>query len=422
MIQAMTMSQKILAGHAGQDFVRPGSIVEARVDLVMVNDVSAPLVLKNFKEVGAGAVWDRDRVVLVADHFTPNKDLAAAQVARQMADFSDDHYLTHRFDAGASGVAHALLPEQGLTLPGELIVGGDSRTMTYGALGAFATGMGASDCTAAILTGRSWFRVPESVRVELTGRPNGWVGAHDLGMTLLSTLGPDGAHYQALEFCGPGAAALSMDARQTLCNLMVDTGAKAAMFEVDAVTRTYLEGRAKRPWQAVSADPEATYIDRLSLDLGQVTPLVAHPHSPHDVTPADRAGSEPLDQVFIGTCAGGRLEDLRVAAKVMAGKRVHRRVRLLVIPATPSVYRQALREGLLAVFLDAGGVLGPPSCGPCLGGHLGVLAAGEVALATANRNHPGRMGHPRSRVYLAGAAVAAASALAGRVAAPEETA
>ncbi|MFZ5587587.1 MAG: 3-isopropylmalate dehydratase large subunit [Thermodesulfobacteriota bacterium] len=415
-----TLAQKILAAHCGRDAVRPGEIVEAALDQVMANDVSGPLVLGLFRQAGGEKVFDPGRVVLVADHFTPNKDIASAENARGLHEFAARQGLAHQFGPSRGGVGHALVAESGLALPGELIVGADSRATTYGALGAFATGVGATDLAAALITGKAWFKVPASLKVTLSGEPGPWVSAKDLALELNRRLGPEGAHYQAIEFGGPLAAALSAEARQTLASMVVETGAKAGLFPADAVTENYLAGRARRPWRAVAPDPDAEYAGRLTIDAGELVPLVARPHSPHEVAPARRAGYEPVDVVFIGSCTNGRIEDLRQAARVLDGRQVHPRVRLMVIPATPAVYAQALTEGLLSIFLAAGGAVGPPCCGPCPGGHLGVLAAGEVAVATTNRNFMGRMGHPQSRVYLAGPAVAAASAVAGRVCDPEE--
>ncbi len=414
------MSQKILASRAGLPFAEPGAIVEAELDTVLANDVSASMMIRGFKEAGGERVFDPSRVVLVADHFTPNKDVASALIAKEMGEFASDQRLEHRYEGGRGGVAHVLLAEQGLALPGELIVAGDSRAVTYGALGALAIGVGASDLAAALITGRGWFRVPETIRVELKGELGPWVGGMDLALALLKMLGPEGAHYQSLEFCGPLVPSLSMAARQSICNLMVESGAKAALFPVDQVTTDYLRDKARRSWRSVAPDPEAVYSQTLELDVTGLEPQAARPHLPHDVAPARRAGYEPVNQVFIGSCAAGRLEDLRVAAQVLAGQQVHPRVRLMVIPATREIMLAALQEGLMETFVAAGGMVGPPSCGPCSGGHLGVLAAGEVAVATANRNYRGRMGHPHSRIYLAGPAVAAASAVLGRVADPGE--
>jgi len=415
-----TMSQKILASRAGLTYAEPGAIVEAELDTVLANDVSAPMMIRGFKEAGGERVFDPARVVLVADHFTPNKDVASALIVKEMGEFASAQRLENRYEGGRSGVAHVLLAEQGLVLPGELVVGGDSRAVTYGALGALATGVGASDLAAALVTGRGWFRVPETVRIELKGELGPWVGGMDLALALLKMLGPEGAHYQSLEFHGPLVPKLSMAARQTICNLMVESGAKAALFPVDQVTTDFLRDRARRSWRSVAADPGAIYSQSLEMDVTGLEPQAARPHLPHDVAPAQRAGYEPVNQVFIGSCAAGRLEDLRVAAQVLAGRQVHPRVRLMVIPATPQIMLAALKEGLMETFVAAGGMVGPPSCGPCAGGHLGVLAAGEVAVATTNRNYRGRMGHPHSRIYLASPAVAAASAVLGRVADPQE--
>jgi 3-isopropylmalate/(R)-2-methylmalate dehydratase large subunit len=416
------MSQKILASRAGLDFVQPGAIIEAGLDMVLANDASSSLVISSFKNAGGEKVFDPARVILVPDHFTPNKDVASAQIVKDLGEFAANQSLEHRFEGSRSGISHVLLPEQGLALPGELIVGADSRSITYGALGAFATGMGASDVAAAFITGKAWFKVPQSIQVKLSGEFPPLVGAMDLALALLGELGAQGANYQAIEFSGPLLPKLDMAARQTIANLMVETEAKAALFPVDEVTSSYLEGREQRSWRSVAPDQDAAYARGIELDVSGLEPLVARPHTPHSLAPARRAGYEPLDQVFIGSCAAGRLEDLRVAARVIEGQQVHPRVRLMVIPATPGIYLEAAREGLLETFVAAGGTVGPPSCGPCSGGHMGILAQGEVGLATCNRNYQGRMGHPTSRIYLAGPAVAAASAVMGRVAVPREVA
>ncbi|MBU4604141.1 MAG: 3-isopropylmalate dehydratase large subunit, partial [Proteobacteria bacterium] len=410
------MSQKILASRAGLPYVEPGAIVEAELDMVLANDVSTPMAIRGFKEIGGERVFDPSRVVLVADHFTPNKDVGSALITKEMNEFASSNHLEHRFQGGRSGISHVLLAERGLILPGELAVGADSRMVTHGAMGAFATGVGASDLAAALVTGRGWFQVPSTTKVELGGEMGPWIGGMDIALALLRLLGPEGAHYQSLEFSGPLVPRLSMDARLTISNLMVESGAKAALFPVDQVTTDYLKDKAKRSWASVAPDPEAVYSKTVKLDVTGLEPQAARPHRPHDVAPARRAGYEPVDQVFIGSCAAARLEDLRVAAKILSGRQVHPRVRLMVIPPTPRIMLQAVREGLVETFLAAGGIMGPPSCGPCAGAQLGVLAAGEVAVATANRNYRGRMGHPSSRIYLAGPAVAAASAILGRVA------
>lgn len=399
--------------------MEPGAIVEAKLDMVLANDVSTPMAIKGFKEIGGERVFDPSRVVMVADHFTPNKDVGSALIAKEMNEFVSSNHLEHRFQGGRSGISHMLLAERGLILPGELAVGADSRMVTHGAMGALATGVGASDLAAALVTGRGWFRVPETMRVELGGELGPWVGGMDIALALLRLLGPEGAHYQSLEFTGSLVPGLSMEARLTISNLMVESGAKAALFPVDQVTTDYLKDKATRSWASVASDPDAAFSKAAKLDVSGLEPQAARPHRPHDVAPARRAGYEPVDQVFIGSCAAAHLQDLRVAAQVLSGKQVHPRVRLMVVP-TPRIMLQAVREGLVETFLAAGGIMGPPSCGPCSGAHLGILAAGEVAVATANRNYRGRMGHPSSRIYLAGPAVAAASAILGRVADPAE--
>lgn len=414
------MTEKILAAHAGRETVVPGDIVDATVDLVLANDVSAPLAIDAFRETGALRVFDPDSVVLVPDHFTPNKDIDTASQVRKMIDFAAEQMLTHRFEGSRAGVQHALMTEVGLALPGELIVGADSHTCTLGACGAFATGVGSTDIAAAMALGKTWFKTPPTIKVELKGSLGKWTSAKDLALEMMRLLGPDGADYMAIEFSGPLVAELTMSGRQTLANMVVEAGAKNGIFGVDDVTREYLAGRARREWQAVEPDPDAVYLRTLTIDADGLKPLIARPHSPHDVAPAGETSREAINQVFIGSCTNGRLEDLRLAASVLGGRQIHRRVRLIVLPATPQVYLHALEEGLIQIFIEAGGQVGPPSCGPCLGGHLGVLAPGEVAVATTNRNFIGRMGHRTSRVYLAGPAVAAASAVLGRVAGPEE--
>ncbi len=416
----MTITEKILCRHAGLDRVHPGSLINARVDLALANDITAPIAIAEFRRAGGTAVFDRDRVALVCDHFTPNKDIDSAGQCRTVRAFAREQAITHFYEGGDCGVEHALLPERGIVRPGEVVVGADSHTCTYGALGAFATGVGSTDLAAAMLTGEVWFKVPESMKFVLTGALKPWVSGKDLILHIIGRIGVDGARYRAMEFAGETVAALTMADRFTMANMAVEAGAKNGIFPVDETTRTYMAERSDRRYVADASDPDAVYCDVFEIDCGAVAPQVAFPHQPSNVRAIDDVGDVRIDQAVIGSCTNGRIEDLRVAARVLRGRKAARDVRLLVLPATPAVYRAALDEGLIAVFLDAGAVIGPPTCGPCLGGHMGILAAGERAVATTNRNFVGRMGHRESEVYLANPAVAAASAVLGRLAGPDD--
>ena len=423
MPRPMTVAERILARHGDLEEVAPGQILEARVDLALGNDITAPLAIKAFRdELGGGKVFDRGRVALVPDHFTPNKDIKSAEQAKVLREFAREQDLEYYFEIGEMGVEHALLPEIGLVGPGDLVVGADSHTCTYGALGALATGVGSTDLAAAMATGRLWFRVPETTRVLATGEFARWVGGKDLILHLIGMIGVDGARYQSLEFAGPAAGALSVEGRLTVANMAIEAGGKAGIFPPDEKTREYVEPRRKREFDYDLARPDegAVYVRTVEIDAGGLVPLVARPHLPSNVAPAAGLGDVRIDQAVIGSCTNGRMEDLRLAAEVLRGRKVARGVRLIVIPATQAIYRQAMDEGLFAIFLDAGAAISTPTCGPCLGGHMGCLAKGERAVATTNRNFVGRMGHPESEVYLAGPAVAAASAVAGRIASPEE--
>jgi 3-isopropylmalate/(R)-2-methylmalate dehydratase large subunit len=416
----MTLAEKILAAHAGADAVHPGQFVDAGVDLVLSNDITAPIAIREFKKLGTARVFDPERVAIVLDHFTPNKDIQSAEQCRVVREFARAQGLPHFFDVGCMGIEHVLLPERGLVVPGDVVVGADSHTCTYGALGAFATGMGSTDVAVAMATGRIWMRVPETIRVVVHGTLQPWVGGKDLILHTIGQLGVGGAVYQALEFAGPAVEALSMDGRLTMANMAIEAGAKAGLFAVDGTTLEYVADRAVRPFRVYQADADAAYARTLDIDAGQLEPQVAFPHLPDNVRPARRAGEVRIDQAVIGSCTNGRLEDLRVAAQVLRGRRVHPGVRCIVLPGSQRVYLDALREGLLEAFVEAGAAVSTPTCGPCLGGHMGVLAAGERAVSTTNRNFRGRMGHPDSEVYLAGPAVAAASAVLGRIAHPDE--
>ncbi|MDN5347590.1 MAG: 3-isopropylmalate/(R)-2-methylmalate dehydratase large subunit [Clostridia bacterium] len=416
----MTMTEKILAAHAGLDEVRPGQLINAKVDFVLGNDITAPVAIEEFRKLGLERVFDPERIILVPDHFTPAKDIKSAEQAKILRDFAREYGIKHYFEIGRVGIEHCLLPEQGLVAPGELIIGADSHTCTYGALGAFATGVGSTDMAAAMATGELWFKVPETILFNYYGHLQPWVGGKDLILYAIGDIGVDGARYMAMEFTGEAIAELSLDGRFTMANMAIEAGGKNGIFAPDAKALAYLEGRVKRPYKIYTSDPDAEYAQVKEYDAGKIAPQVAFPHLPENVKPVTEVGEILIDQVVIGSCTNGRLEDLRVAARLLQGKKVHPEVRLIVIPGTQEIYLQALREGLIEIFIEAGAAVSTPTCGPCLGGHMGILARGERALSTTNRNFVGRMGHPESEVYLAGPAVAAASAVRGRIAAPEE--
>ncbi len=416
----MTITEKILAAHAGLDRVEPGQLINVRVDLVLGNDITAPVAIKEFRRIGVEKVFDRERVVLVPDHFVPNKDIKSAEQAKILRDFARQQQLTHYFEVGRMGIEHCLLPEQGLVGPGDVVIGADSHTCTYGALGAFATGVGSTDLAAAMALGEIWLKVPESIKFVYYGELQPWVGGKDLILYTIGQIGVDGALYQAMEFTGPAVETLSMDGRLTMANMAVEAGAKNGIVPPDEITLDYVKGRARRPYRVYHSDPGARYARVYEFDVSKLEPQVAFPHLPSNVRPVSQAGYVEIQQVVIGSCTNGRLEDLRLAARVLQGKKVHPGVRLIVIPGTQEVYRTALKEGLMEIFIDAGAAVSTPTCGPCLGGHMGILAAGERCLATTNRNFVGRMGHPESEVYLSNPAVAAASAILGRIAAPQE--
>jgi len=416
----MTLTQKILAAHAGLDSVRPGELIQARVDLVLANDITAPLAIREFGRIATDKVFDRKRIALVCDHFAPNKDIPSAELCRTVREFARSQGIENFFEGGECGIEHVLLPEKGLVVPGDLVIGADSHTCTYGALAAFATGMGSTDVAAGMATGRCWFRVPASQRFVLTGRPGKFVVGKDVILHLIGQIGVDGAAYRSMEFCGSGLKHLSMTDRFTMANMAIEAGAKNGIFPFDEETARYVEGRSQRKARIFEADEDAPYERTMAVDLAELRPVVALPHLPANARFADEVRDVRIDQAVIGSCTNGRLEDMRQAASILKGNKVARGVRLIIIPATPDVYRRSLEEGLIEVFLDAGAVISPPTCGPCLGGHMGVLAKGERAVSTTNRNFVGRMGHPESEVYLSNPAVAAASAVAGKITDPAE--
>ncbi len=417
---AMTITEKIITAHAGRESVRPGDFVYADVDIALGNDITAPIAIKELEAAGIETVWDRERVVLVPDHFTPNKDIASAEQAKVLRDFARAQNVTHYWEVGQVGIEHALLPEQGVVGPGDLVIGADSHTCTYGALGAFATGVGSTDLAAVMATGKVWLRVPESIRFTFTGERGRWISGKDLILHTIGEIGVSGALYRAMEFTGPVIESLPMDDRLSMCNMAVEAGAKNGIVPPDQITRDYAEGRLQRTAVYHAGDPDAAYVQTFEWDVTNLEPVVACPNLPENTRPVSELADVHLDQVVIGSCTNGRLSDLEVAARILDGSKVANGLRCLIFPATPTIQREALERGWLAVFMDAGAVVSPPTCGPCLGGHMGVLAGGEVALATTNRNFTGRMGHPDSQVYLSSPAVAAASAVTGRITHPDE--
>ena len=415
----MTMTEKILARHAGLDKVEPGQLIECDIDVLLVNDITLPPAVKEFDKIG-GPVFDNEKIVLVPDHFTPNKDIKSAEMSKIMREFAKKHDITHYFEVGRMGIEHVLLPEQGLVAPGEVIIGADSHTCTYGALGAFSTGVGHTDAAASMATGRTWFKVPSTIKVELTGTLSPWVSGKDVILTLIGMIGVDGARYQALEFAGEGVKVLSMADRLTIANMAIEAGGKNGIFPVDDITMAYINGRVTKKYEIVTSDADAVYERVISIDLSKLTPVVALPHLPENIKPVGDVGTVPINQVVIGSCTNGRLEDLAVAADILGKYPVHPDVRAIIIPGSQQVYLEAMERGYIETFIRAGAVVSTPTCGPCLGGYMGIMAAGERTVATTNRNFRGRMGHVDSEVYLAGPAVAAASAVKGRIAGPQE--
>lgn len=415
----MNMTEKILAKHAGLDVVVPGQLINCKLDMVLANDITAPPAIKEFEKIGK-PVFDREKIALVPDHFTPNKDMKTAAMTKAVRDFAKEHGIVHYFEVGNMGIEHVILPEKGLVAPGLLTIGADSHTCTYGALGGFATGVGTTDLGVALATGEAWFKVPESIKVKLTGALPEGVNGKDVILTLIGMIGVDGARYQAMEFAGEGVQTLSMTDRFTIANMAIEAGGKNGIFPVDEKTLGYIKGRVTRDYEIVAPDADARYRSEVHIDLSQLKPVVAFPHLPGNTKRVEEIGEIRIDQVVIGSCTNGRLEDLRQAADIMRGKKVHRDVRCIIIPGSQQVYLDAMKAGYIAAFIEAGAAVSTPTCGPCMGGHMGILAAGERCVSTTNRNFRGRMGHVDSEVYLAGPHVAAASAIMGKIAVPEE--
>jgi 3-isopropylmalate/(R)-2-methylmalate dehydratase large subunit len=420
MPRPMTMAEKILAAHAGLEEVVPGQLIECNLDLVLSNDVTAPIAIKEFKKIGVEKVFDPTKIALVPDHYVPNKDIKSAEQAKMTRDFAREQGITHYYEVGCMGVEHALLPEQGVIGAGDLIIGADSHTCTYGALGAFSTGVGSTDAAVGYATGKAWFKVPESLLFNVEGELRPGVTGKDIILHIIGMIGVDGALYQAMEFRGSAIEGLTMDERLSISNMAIEAGGKAGLIPVDDVTRKYMDGRTERPYTEYHSDPDAVYAKVYNIDAQDIVPTVAFPHLPSNTRPASEARDIVIQQSVIGSCTNGRIEDMRQAAAVLKGHKVHRDVRCIIIPATQQVYRQCIKEGLMDIFLDANCAVSTPTCGPCLGGYMGILAAGERSIATTNRNFVGRMGDPTSEVYLSSPAVAAASAVLGHIGLPED--
>jgi 3-isopropylmalate/(R)-2-methylmalate dehydratase large subunit len=416
----MTMTQKILAAHAGLESVRAGQLIKVKLDLVLGNDITTPVAIKEFNKIGVTEVFDKKKIAIVPDHFTPNKDIKSAEQCKFIREFAYEKGIENYFEIGQMGIEHALLPEKGLVVSGDVVIGADSHTCTYGALGAFSTGIGSTDMAAGMATGEAWFKVPEAIKFVLKGKKSKWVSGKDVILHIIGMIGVDGALYQSMEYTGDGLDDLSMDDRFSMANMAIEAGAKNGIFEVDEKTIEYVKDHSTKEYTVYKADEDAEYARVIEIDLSTIRPTVAFPHLPDNTRTIDEVGEVVIDQVVIGSCTNGRIEDLRVAAEIFKGNKVHPKVRTIVFPATQKIYLQAMREGLLEIFVEAGAAVSTPTCGPCLGGHMGILAKGERAVATTNRNFVGRMGHPESEVYLASPAVAAASAVTGKISSPEE--
>ena len=416
----MTMTQKILAAHAGLDCVSAGQLIEADLDLVLGNDITSPVAIHEIEKMKVDGVFDKDKIALVMDHFAPNKDIKSAQHCKCVREFACKHEISNYFDVGEMGIEHALLPEQGLTVAGDVIIGADSHTCTYGALGAFSTGVGSTDMPAGMATGQAWFKVPSAIRFNIVGKPAKWISGKDVILHIIGMIGVDGALYRSMEFVGEGIQYLTMDDRFTIANMAIEAGGKNGIFPVDDLTRAYMKEHSKRPFVEYTADEDAEYDEEYTIDLSTLKPTVAFPHLPENTRTIDEVGDVKIDQVVIGSCTNGRMDDLRIAASILNGKKVAKGLRVIVIPATQKIYLQAMEEGLLRTFIESGAIVSTPTCGPCLGGYMGVLAEGERCVSTTNRNFVGRMGHVESEVYLASPAVAAASAITGKISGPDE--
>ncbi len=417
---SMTMTQKILADHAGLKSVKPGELIKAKLDMVLGNDITTPVAINEFRRIGQDFVFDVNKIAIVPDHFTPNKDIKSAEQVKFTREFVKEMKIVNFFEVGQMGIEHALLPEKGLVVPGDLVIGADSHTCTYGALGAFSTGIGSTDMAAGMATGEAWFKVPEAMKFVLTGKPSKWVSGKDVILHIIGMIGVDGALYKSMEFTGSGLKELSMDDRFTMANMAIEAGAKNGIFPVDEKTLEYVKEHATKAFKVYEADTDAVYSDTFNIYLGEIKPTVSFPSLPSNTRTIDKVGDIKIDQVVIGSCTNGRIEDLRMAAKILKGNKVHEDVRCIIIPATQKIWKQAMNEGLFDIFVDSGAAVSTPTCGPCLGGHMGILAKGERCVSTTNRNFVGRMGHTESEVYLASPAVAAASAIKGKIASPEE--
>ena len=417
---AMTMTQKILADHAGMEEVQAGDLIMADLDMVLGNDVTGPVAIKEMRKTGADKVFDRDKIALVPDHFTPNKDIQSAQNSKYMREFAKEQEITNYFEVGEMGIEHALLPEKGIVVAGDVIIGADSHTCTYGALGAFSTGVGSTDMAAAMITGQAWFKVPSATRFNLIGKKQKWVSGKDIILYIIGKIGVDGALYKSMEFVGEAIKDLTMDDRFTISNMVIEAGAKNGIFPVDEKTIDYMNEHSTRAYKVYEADEDAVYEETITIDLNKIRPTVAFPHLPENTKSIDEVGDIKIDQVVIGSCTNGRFDDIKAAAEILEGRKVAGGVRVIIFPATQKVYLDALRAGYLETFIKAGAVVSTPTCGPCLGGHMGILAEGERAVSTTNRNFVGRMGHTKSEVYLASPQVAAASAVTGKISSPED--
>ncbi len=416
----MTMTQKILADHAGLDSIKAGDLIKAKVDLILGNDITTPIAIKEFENMGLSQVFDKKKIAIVPDHFTPNKDINSAEQCKFVREFSRKMDIENYFEIGEMGIEHALIPEKGLVVAGDVAIGADSHTCTYGALGAFSTGIGSTDMAAAMATGEAWFKVPGAIKFILEGKPGEWVSGKDIILYIIGKIGVDGALYKSIEFIGKGLQHLSMDDRFTMANMAIEAGAKNGIFQVDEKTIKYMDDHSKKQYKLYESDSNAEYSKICNIALSEIRPIIAFPHLPSNTKAIDEINDIKIDQSVIGSCTNGRLEDMRIAAKVLKGNKVNKNVRLIIIPATQKIYLDALREGLIEIFIKAGAVVSTPTCGPCLGGYMGVLAEGERAISTTNRNFVGRMGHPKSEVYLSSPAIAAASAITGKISSPQE--